>query len=61
MWVVLKEKHPRHFRQVKEDGSRKSIIDPMVEQVMQISIIGAKLAPLSKALMTTHMRVEEMF
>lgn len=50
------EENHEALRQVKEDGSRKLIIDPMVEQVMQISITGAKLAPLSKALMTKHMR-----
>lgn len=36
------------------------ITDPVVEQVMQVSMLGAKLAALSKALMTERMRVEEM-
>jgi hypothetical protein len=58
--VVLTENLPEHLSQMTEDDRRDLTIDSMVEQVMQISLTGAQLAPSSKALMTKCMRVREM-
>lgn len=59
--MVLKENLPEHLSQMTEDDRRNLTIDSMVEQVMQISLTGAQLAPLNKALMTKCMCVREMF
>lgn len=59
--MVEEESRPRPFSQVTGTSSRESVTDPVVEQVMQTLTVGARSAPLSKALMTERRRVKDVF